>query len=287
MVLKNIKNTIAIFAYFVFVAFLLNKYYTNNQNIRYFDYFNLEKNEEVVSDNSINSDLYLDNGILDPYYNINNINIDKILNAKDTDVKQKLIDLLNEFAHNDLKRLYKYQLEEYYELLDGSKLIGDSMVRHLHNYNLIDYKYYVAFPGKSINYIKENIDEHISSVTKNVIFWTGYNIALFEDANDYVNTYQQLYDKVKEINPNTNVYICSLMPATKEAIDNDLKGDFVHNLYKGYEYDLALKNHFADNYLDIKFLAKKDYYGPDGIHFRVELYNMLIRYLAYYINLEY
>ena len=287
MVIKNIKNTIAIFAYFVFVAFLLNKYYTNNQNIRYFDYFNLEKNEEVVSDNSINSDPYLDNGILDPYYNIKNINIDKILNAKDTDVKQKLIDLLNEFAHNDFKRLYKYQLEEYYELLDGSKLIGDSMVRHLHNYNLIDYKYYVAFPGKSINYIKENIDEHISSVTKNVIFWTGYNIALFEDANDYVNTYQQLYDKVKEINPNTNVYICSLMPATKEAIDNDLKGDFVHNLYKGYEYDLALKNHFADNYLDIKFLAKKDYYGPDGIHFRVELYNMLIRYLAYYINLEY
>ena len=287
MILKNIKNTIAIFAYSVFVAFLLNKYYTNNQNIRYFDYFNLEKNEEVVSDNSINSDPYLDNGILDPYYNINNINIDKILNAKDTDVKQKLIDLLNEFAHNDFKRLYKYQLEEYYELLEGSKLIGDSMVRHLHNYNLIDYKYYVAFPGKSINYIKENIDEHISSVTKNVIFWTGYNIALFEDANDYVNTYQQLYDKVKEINPNTNVYICSLMPATKEAIDNDLKGDFVHNLYKGYEYDLALKNHFADNYLDIKFLAKKDYYGPDGIHFRVELYNMLIRYLAYYINLEY
>ena len=95
MVLKNIKNTIAIFAYSVFVAFLLNKYYTNNQNIRYFDYFNLEKNEEVVSDNSINSDPYLDNGILDPYYNINNINIDKILNAKDTDVKQKLIDLLN------------------------------------------------------------------------------------------------------------------------------------------------------------------------------------------------
>ena len=287
MILKNIKNTIAIFAYSVFVAFLLNKYYTNNQNIRYFDYFNLEKNEEVVSDNSINSDPYLDNGILDPYYNINNINIDKILNAKDTDVKQKLIDLLNEFAHNDFKRLYKYQLEEYYELLEGSKLIGDSMVRHLHNYNLIDYKYYVAFPGQSINYIIEHIDEQISSVTKNVIFWTGYNIALFEDANDYVNTYQQLYDKVKEINPNTNVYICSLMPATKEAIDNDLKGDFVHNLYKGYEYDLALKNHFADNYLDIKFLAKKDYYGPDGIHFRVELYNMLIRYLAYYINLEY
>ena len=287
MVLKNIKNTIAIFAYFVFVAFLLNKYYTNNQNIRYFDYFNVENNEDVVSNDSINNESYIDNGILDPYYNAKNINIDRILKAKDTDVKQKLIDLLNEFAHKDLKRLYKYQLEEYYELLDGSKLIGDSMVRHLHNYNLIDYKYYVAFPGRSINYIIEHIDEHISSVTKNVIFWTGYNIALFEDANDYVNTYQQLYDKIKEINPNTNVYICSLMPATKEAIDNDLKGDFVHNLYKGYEYDLALKNHFADNYLDIKFLAKKDYYGPDGIHFRVELYNMLVRYLAYYINLEY
>ena len=287
MILKSIKNKVAIFAYFVFVAFLLNKYYINNQNISYFDYFNVERIQDIDINNNSHDDAYVDNGILDSYYTTNNINIDRILNAKDTVIKQKLIDLLNEFAHNDLERLYKSQLEEYYELLDKSKIIGDSMVKHLHNYNLIDYRYYVAYPGQSVDYIIEHIDDCVSSITKNVIFWTGYNIALFEDENDYVNTYQKLYDRVKEINPNTNVYICSLMPATKEAIEQDLKADFNHNLHKGYEYDLALKKHFADNYIDIKFMAKREYYGPDGIHFRVDLYNMLIRYLAYYINLEY
>ena len=31
-----------------------------------------------------------------------------------------------------------------------------------------------------------------------LIFWNGYNIAFFEDANEYVKTYQNLVDKVKE-----------------------------------------------------------------------------------------
>ena len=291
MIKRLIKNTISILAYLVFVAFLLNKYYSNNQNRSYFDYFNIEQKYDsdidINIDNYFNGDSYIDNGILDPYYTSKNINIERILNAKDTEIKQKLISILNEFAHKDLERLYGSQWESYYKLLDKTKLVGDSMVRHLHNYNIIDYKYYVSYPGRNLNHILEHIDDCVSSYTKNIILWTGYNIALYDDAKEYVDTYQQLYNKVKEINPNTKVYICSLMPATEEAINQDLRGDYVHNLYRGYEFDLALKKHFADEYIDIKFLAKKDYYGPDGIHFKIDLYNMLVRYLAYYINLEY
>lgn len=287
----HIKNTISVFAFLVFVTFLSYKYYQNYQNRIYFDFFNVNNSFDYNISDSIDDyfygNTYVDNGILNPYYTVSNINLGRIIEAKDTDIKQKLISLLNEFALKDIKRLHKSQWEGFYSLLDKTKIVGDSMVKHLHNYNLIEHKYYVAYPGQSINYIIEHIDEYVSSYTKNIIFWTGYNIALFENANHYVATYQELYDKVKEINSNTTVYICSLMPATEDAINRDLKGDFIHNLYKGFEYDMALKKHFGDNYIDIKFLAKDEYYGSDGIHFRVELYNMLLQYLAYYINLEY
>lgn len=291
MKVYRIKNIISIFAFFVFLAFLSYKYYENYQNRIYFDFFymNNKLDNDVTDDIDVyfNGKTYEDNGILNPYYTYQNINIGNILESKDGEIKQKLIDLLNEFAVKDIKRLYKSEWEEYYKLLDKTKIIGDSMVNHLHNYNMIEHKYYVAFPGQNLNYFIDNIDEYVGLYTKNIIFWTGYNIAFFKDADEYVNTYQQLYDKVKAINKNTKVYICSLMPATKEAINRDLKGDYIHNLYKGLEFDLALKKHFANNYIDIKFLAKPDYYGTDGIHFKVDLYNMLVQYLAYYINLEY
>ena len=99
--------------------------------------------------------------------------------------------------------------------------------------------------------------------------------------------YQNLVDSVKAVNPDIEVYICSLMPATQAAIENDFKGDIVHNIYRGKEYDEAIKKHFGNQYIDIKFMGKEKYYGNDGIHFMPQFYYMLVPYLAYYLSLEY
>ena len=290
--MKNnvVKNLVSALAFLIFVIFLSQKFFDNYKlkiaalqisNVDSTDTNKLSDMEETTEPEMII------NEVLDPYYTADNINIGNILKAKNTEIKAKLISLLNEFAVQDLKEIIGQERLQYIKLFDGMKIVGDSNVRHFDYYQVLEAEYYHPFAGKDIKYQTEHVKEYVDENTKVIIFWNGYNIAFYKDAEDYVNTYQKLYDKVKEVNPNTNVYICSLMPATEEAIKRDLEGELVHNIYKGKEYDLALKEHFGDNYIDIKFIGKRLYYGNDGIHFMPKFYYMLVPYLAYYLNLEY
>lgn len=222
---------------------------------------------------------------LDPYYTNENIGLDKILSAKNDEVKQKLVALLNKFAKGDLKEIAGDERRYFINLMQGLKIVGDSNVRHFDYYQVLEKEYYHPFPGKDLKYQAEHVEEYVDENTKAIIFWNGYNIAYYKEASEYLAAYQKLIDSVKEKNPNTEVYVCSLMPATDEAIQRDLVGDLVHHIYRGKEYDAALKEYLGDNYIDIKFIGKKHYYGSDGIHFMPQFYYMLVPYIAYYLNL--
>ncbi len=289
------KNIIAVVAFLTFVSFLAYKY-SENYKIS----INLKKNsslvEEVVNEpideeqkTAIDFDTLLkDNeGLLDPYYNVDNINLERILRAKDTPNKEKLIKLLNRFAVSDLKEIIGDERRDYIKQYNGMKIVGDSNVRHFDYYQVLETEYYYPLAGKSIDYQSEHVKDYIDADTKKIVFWNGYNIANYKDAEEYVAIYQNLVDSVKAVNPDIEVYICSLMPATQAAIENDFKGDIVHNIYRGREYDEAIKKHFGNQYIDIKFMGKEKYYGNDGIHFMPQFYYMLVPYLAYYLSLEY
>ena len=209
------------------------------------------------------------------------------MKAKESEIKEKLIELLNRFAVSDLKEIVGEERINYIKLYDGTKIVGDSNVRHFDYYQVLEKEYYYPLAGKNIEYQTKHAKEYVDNNTKRIIFWNGYNIANYKDAKEYVGKYQALVDKVKEINPEVDVYICSLMPATEKAIEDDFNGDIVHNIYRGKEYDEALKEHFKDKYVNIKFMGKQKYYGNDGIHFMPQFYYMLVPYLAYYLSLEY
>lgn len=292
---KILKNLISVIAFFLFVCFLSYKYSEN-----YKVDFSLKNLPEVTSeeesvitndDQKVSSDLDIilkDNeGLLNPYYTVDNINLERILKANDTPYKEKLVKLLNRFAVSDLKEIAGYERLEYIKKYDGMKIVGDSNVRHLDYYHVLETKYYYPLAGKSIDYQRAHAREYVDKDTKRIVFWNGYNIANYKDAEEYVTTYQKLVDSVKEINKDTEVYICSLMPATQYAIESDFKSEIRHNIYKGREYDEALKKHFGNNYINIKFMGKEEYYGNDGIHFMPQFYYMLVPYLAYYLSLEY
>lgn len=290
-----IKNLIAVVAFLVFVSFLAYKYSEN-----YIFNFNLKINSVPVEDDVTtafdevqNSPIDLDTllkeneGVLDPYYTVDNINLERILRAKDTPNKEKLIKLLNRFAVSDLKEIIGDERRDYIKQYNGMKIVGDSNVRHFDYYQVLETEYYYPLAGKSIDYQSEHVKDYIDADTKKIVFWNGYNIANYKDAEEYVAIYQNLVDSVKAVNPDIEVYICSLMPATQAAIENDFKGDIVHNIYRGREYDEAIKKHFGNQYIDIKFMGKEKYYGNDGIHFMPQFYYMLVPYLAYYLSLEY
>lgn len=289
------KNIIAVVAFLIFVSFLAYKY-SENYKIS----FSLKKNLKTVEEDTnssteeeqkVTTDLATllkeNEGLLDPYYTVDNINLERILRAKDTTNKEKLIKLLNRFAVSDLKEIIGDERRDFIKQYNGMKIVGDSNVRHFDYYQVLETEFYYPLAGKSIDYQSEHVKDYVDDDTKRIVFWNGYNIANYKDAEEYVMTYQNLVDSVKAVNPDIEVYICSLMPATQAAIETDFKGDIVHNIYRGKEYDEAIKKHFGNNYIDIKFMGKEKYYGNDGIHFMPQFYYMLVPYLAYYLSLEY
>ena len=267
----------------------MQKYFDTYKYKINLDSLNVLNQYDIVDESDdIKDDLSSDEEsvFLDSYYTDDNINLERIKHAKDGVYKEKLVTLLNTFAVSDIKEIIGQERLDYIKLYEGTKIVGDSNVRHFDYYKVLEKEYYYPLPGKSIEYQASHVQDYIDEDTKRVIFWNGYNIAFFENADEYVKTYQNLVDKVKELKPDVEVYICSLMPATEKAIEDDLKGDIVHNIYRGREYDEAIKKHFGDNYIDIKFIGKKLYYGNDGIHFMPKFYYMLVPYLAYYLSLE-
>ena len=292
---STFKNLIAVVAFLVFVCFLTYKYSENykfNFSLRKFSTSNDNDVSAMIDEDQkthydLEALLKENEGLLNPYYTVDNINLERILRAKDSKYKENLIKLLNRFAVSDLKEIVGEERLFYIKQYDGMKIVGDSNVRHFDYYQVLETEYYYPLAGKSLDYQAEHAKDYIDKNTKKIVFWNGYNIANYKDAEEYVKTYQNLVDSVKAVNPNTEVYICSLMPATDAAIENDFKGDIVHNIYRGREYDEAIKKHFGNNYIDIKFMGKQSYYGNDGIHFMPQFYYMLVPYLAYYLSLTY
>lgn len=282
-------------AFFLFLAFLSLKYYEN------YNFKENFSNESVVTENvagnndkkigndseSVKDENFADRDYLDLFYTDYNINLDRILRAKLDETKFRLVILLNKFALGEAKEIIGAERLNYIKYYDGVKIVGDSNVKHFDFYQVLEKEFYYPFPGKSLNYQIEHVKDFIDDNTKTIIFWNGYNIATFENAENYVNKYQELFDEVKKVKPDVDVYVCSLMPATEYAIKRDFEGEIKHNIYRGSEYDKALENHFGDKYINIKFLAKTDFYGSDGIHFMPRFYYVFVPYLAYYLNLSF
>ena len=233
-----IKNLIAVVAFLVFVSFLAYKY-SENYKIS----FSLKKNSTLAEEDMnesvdeeqkapIDLDILLkeNEGVIDPYYTRDNINLERILRAKDTPYKEKLIKLLNRFAVSDLKEIIGDERRDYIKQYNGMKIVGDSNVRHFDYYQVLETEYYYPLAGKSIDYQSEHVKDYIDADTKKIVFWNGYNIANYKDAEEYVAIYQNLVDSVKAVNPDIEVYICSLMPATQAAIENDFNHDCIVDL---------------------------------------------------------
>ena len=290
-----LKNIVSMATFFVFLIFLYNKFASRYENINIFKLLKISSTqnkfieETTVIETTIDKEAKLledAHSILNEYYTPDNISLERIVYAKESKYKTLLVDLLNQFATGNVNEIFGPQRAEFIKAYDGAVIVGDSNVRHFDYYKVLEKEHYYCFPGKNIEYQTEHVSDFVDENTKKIIFWNGYNIALYNTAEDYINVYQKLFDAVKEVNPNVDIYVCSLMPATPEAIERDKVAERMCHMYRGKEYDLALKEHFKDKYIDTKFIGKREFYGSDGVHFLPRYYYMLVPYLAYYFLID-
>lgn len=172
-----------------------------------------------------------------------------------------------------------------YDLMKDIKFLGDSNVYYMGVYNILPPSFMGVMRGKSTTEQYNLVDEFIDKNVNNYVFWNGYNIKYFKNADDFVASYEKLIEKIKSINPNARVFIASLLPAIRAKIEADLKSEFTHNMYRGEEYDRALEAHFKENYLDTKkmIIGERHIVG-DGVHFDPTYNKMLVCYVAFEVN---
>ena len=207
-------------------------------------------------------------------------------NIDDNEYNTKLSEFKSEIIQNKNCNSFYYKNYEYIlKLLDGSKFIGDSNPYQMLVFDVLPNKYIGQMRGKSVKQQIDLVSEVLDGSEKNIIIWNGYNIKYYEEADEYINDYETIIGKIKNINKDCKIYVCSLLPAKKSKVEEDLKSDFVHNIYRGSEFDRALYNHFGVRYINCKpFLYTEDFYQKDGVHLNSTYMKMLSAYVAFYIN---
>lgn len=274
------KNFIAFLFYLIFCLFLVYSFIdyrkkniliveNNNDEVSnfYYDVVNMKRNEIGI----LNDD------------NRMAINDSTNLNMKNNILK--LIESVNSDSYKNFEGEYRKEIEK---ILRESKALfmGDSNVKHFEYYDILDKDLYFANEGKNI-FEQAKLIENINSDIKNIILFNGYNLDKYNNSEEYIEAYLNIIDKLKNKLPDCNIYICSLLPATYDKIKEDFLSPLPHNIYRGKEFDMAIENYqFEDaTYIDTKWIVRDTWHKEDGVHMTKEFYEILIPYVAYFINL--
>ena len=220
----------------------------------------------------------------------NKRNEDKILSSTNESLKEDIIKLISRYNSGDIQNISEDYKNEVYELLEKSKIkfIGDSNTEHFKFYDILDEKYYFAMTGKNIDEQYDIINEEVFKDVDNLVFFNGYNLDKYDNADEYINSYKKLFDKIKSINNSINIYVCSLLPATKKAIEEDIASPLPHKIYNGIKFDLSLESFSFDNaeYIDTKWFMEEEKHKSDGVHMEKYFYEILLPYVCLYVNLD-
>ena len=320
MLNKNIKNLISIVAFAVFLIIGFNifirryeikvksqaiadKYILNNTEEK--SEINSDGLKEISEDSTYYNDINENNTTTDDinidfaqnidnsYNDLGLLDVSKYLEEpKIVEENEKLFSEYEKFI-NDLRnyknsKYYKLNTDYVNEMYNRICFIGDSNVLKIQRLKYINDKNIFPFGALMLKDIIKKADDKSAIDVSDfdyAVIWIGYNIKYIENSEHFISEYNALIEKLKNQNPKIKVYVCSLLPATKEKIDEDIANGAIHNFYKGVEYDAKLSEYFNENYINTKvFIKDNTDYTSDGFHMQTTFYDRMIPYVGFYIN---
>lgn len=188
------------------------------------------------------------------------------------------------------KTLANREIEETQSLLDEGKIqifdvfkdfmfLGDSRVVGFQSYGYFPVQNVMAAAGNTIM----NIDEAVSTVEerqpKNIYLSygvndMGLNIGENEGESGYDVVYEEQIKKLLAVDPEANIYVNSIIPATPQAVAEAPRWNKVN------EFNAKIKAMCEKNgwtYIDNSSLANggnADIYQADGIHYLSDFYTV-------------
>ncbi len=149
----------------------------------------------------------------------------------------------------------------------GTLFSGDSLVKAIWEYGILDKSQVIAEIGASTHYLNDNVKKIVKKKPKVLVLHYGENEINGKDyAPIFISNYTKAIKKLQKKLPHTKIYVDSIWPVTKKAIKKEkaLKNiPYYNKLLKQMAEELGV------TYIDFTPQWKsigKDYYDADGVH---------------------
>lgn len=160
-------------------------------------------------------------------------------------------------------------------------ILGDSFSESIVEYGFLDTDVVLFKRGLSVSQADELVDKAISLRPSAVFFVFGTNdMEICEgDSAKFIEAYRRQIERLKAGLPDAAVYINSILPATKEAVEETPSYAYCGQFNEALQ---AMCKEDGYTYADCSFLieGKDGIYEPDGIHVVKNYYPAWLSYLA-------
>lgn len=173
---------------------------------------------------------------------------------------------------NELKAMLDNGSIDILSVFNDFALFGDSRAYGFSSFGLLDPNWVLAGAGNTIMNITDQKDLIASAKPSKLIFSYGVNDMGLniggDEENGYSKTYEQQIDQLLEVDPDAQVFVCSIIDVTQEAKDRS------PNWTKAKQWNEQLKAMcekrgwtFVDN---DSLGTDLSHYQGDGVHFTSE-----------------
>ena len=194
-------------------------------------------------------------------------------------------DKMNEDNNNNEVENKKNGSKDFNKIFEDSVIMGDSRGEGLTEYEILSPSSVVAYKGRNTIKAKDDISSVVDLAPSKIFMTYGMNdLELFSNSQEFIKNYESLIKDVKAKLPNSKIYVTSIIPTNKSAINKQPKFKNV------YSFNDGIKGMCKD--LNVEFIdvggsmnSDKNLYEPDGIHFKPEFYKGYLTILQEKANL--
>ncbi|MTN08228.1 hypothetical protein GMB30_14825 [Turicibacter sanguinis] len=163
--------------------------------------------------------------------------------------------------------------------------MGDSRGEGLTEYEILSPSSVVAYKGRTTIKAKDDISSVVDLAPSKIFMTYGMNdLELFSDSKEFIKNYESLIKDVKAKLPNSKIYVTSIIPTNKSAINKQPKFKNVYSFNDGIK---GMCKNLNVEFIDVgdSMNSDKNLYEPDGIHFKPAFYKGYLNILQEKANL--
>lgn len=253
----------------------------------------ITKTDEISEENTTNNNINIkDHGISSEKNVDNNVPSKTEETSSENNVDKDSIDKPKEISPNEEENVNNKEVDtnnfsDYdANIFSNSVFFGDSLTEAMSYYDYLSESNVLGIIGLNTISSLKHVDSLGELNPQNIFILMGCNdLEGNTSAKLFIDNYTNLIHEIKNKLPNSNIYVQSILPITKEIQNqNSAFSDERIN-----EFNASIKS-MADsegiNYINLHELINSletDYHEPDGIHFRHDFYPKWLSFIQYKI----